>query len=395
MNTALSSVDSGGDKRVPETTVQSIVQNLTTISSMQNVQSIVQSNIQSTQPIVGSVGTPTSLVGKSMSMDTNPKLPVMKPVVPSGTTSTSETNKITTTICPVGSTVRIISPGMLSTMERQTQPQAQQLLQQAQQVTNIPATYHVPRGPAAVANISAPRSTVATPIVRANTGQAIPTTRAGSTTIPNSQWQPKTTPVVYAQPQRHTAPPVSRIPRLPSSVYTGQQPRLITPTSQGRSVQATTVTGVPGTPSRLIAPVLQANNSITRLPVAQSRPPAPQVSNISQTTQPGRSSTQSIQPNQPSRSLNTTGIVNRIAVSAPVVGTANRVTAPAAVTVQQTVGRQLSINNVATPSTGTVNRIVIPSQQIQQPQQQQQQQQQQQSTQQQQQQQQQQAQQAQ
>lgn len=79
----------------------------------------------------------------------------------------------------MGSTVRIISPGMLSTVERQNQPQAQQLLQQTQQVTNMPATYHVPRGPAAVANISAPRSTVATPIVRANTGQAIPTTRSG------------------------------------------------------------------------------------------------------------------------------------------------------------------------------------------------------------------------
>ena len=79
----------------------------------------------------------------------------------------------------MGSTVRIISPGMLSTVERQNQSQAQQLLQQTQQVTNMPATYHVPRGPAAVANISAPRSTVATPIVRANTGQAIPTTRPG------------------------------------------------------------------------------------------------------------------------------------------------------------------------------------------------------------------------
>lgn len=57
------------------------------------------------------------------------------------------------------------------------------------------------------------------------------------------------------------------------------------------------VSGVPGTPSRLIAPVLQANNSITRLPVSQSRPTTPQVANISQTTQPGRSSTQTIQVN--------------------------------------------------------------------------------------------------
>ncbi|XP_012150856.2 uncharacterized protein LOC100882641 isoform X2 [Megachile rotundata] len=385
MNTTLSSIDSGGDKHTSETTVQSIVQNLTTMQNMQNAQSVVQSNIQSiqsTQTIVGSVGTSTSLVGKSMSMDTNSKLPLMKPVVPSGTTSTSETNKITTTICSVGSTVRIISPGMLSTVERQNPPQAQQLLQQTQQVTGIPATYHVPRGPAAVANISAPRSTVATPIVRANTGQTIPTTRPGiSTTISSPQWQPKTS-VVYAQPQRHPAPPVSRVSRPPSTVYSSQQPRLITPTGQGRSVQATMVTGVPGTPSRLIAPVLQANNSITRLPVSQNRPTTPQVASISQTTQPGRPTTQTIQPNQSNRP--TTGIVNRIAVSAPVVGTANRIPGTASVTVQPTVGRQLSINTVATPSSGTVSRIVIPSQQVQQqqqqqPQQQQQQQQQQQS----------------
>lgn len=79
-------------------------------------------------------------------------------------------------LCSVGSTVRIISPAMLSTVERQNQQQTQQL---TQQTVNMPATYHVPRGPAAVANISAPRSTVATPIVRANTGQTVPTTRSG------------------------------------------------------------------------------------------------------------------------------------------------------------------------------------------------------------------------
>lgn len=56
--------------------------------------------------------------------------------------------------------------------------------------------------------------------------------------------------------------------------------------------------------------------------------------------------------------------MNRIAVSAPVVGTANRITGTASVTVQPTVGRQLSINTVATPSSGTVSRIVIPSQQV-------------------------------
>lgn len=69
--------------------------------------------------------------------------------------------------------MKIISPGILNTVDRQNQPQTQPLTQ----AVSMPATYHVPRGAAAVANISAPRSTVATPIVRANTGQTVPTTR--------------------------------------------------------------------------------------------------------------------------------------------------------------------------------------------------------------------------
>ncbi|EFN81899.1 hypothetical protein EAI_06672 [Harpegnathos saltator] len=179
MNTALSSVNSSSDKCLLETTVQTVAQNLTTmqnVSNVQNVQSSVQSSIQTIQPtqtIVGSVGTP-NLIGKSVSLDMNPKLSLMKPIVPSGTPSSTETSKMTTTLCPVGSTVRIISPGMLNTVERQNQSQSQ--LSQV----NMPATYHVPRGPAAVANISAPRSTVATPIVRANTGQTVSTTRPWS-----------------------------------------------------------------------------------------------------------------------------------------------------------------------------------------------------------------------
>jgi len=63
---------------------------------------------------------------------------------------------------------------MLSTVERQIPPQTQ-----LPHPVSIPATYHVPRGPAAVANISAPRSTVATPIVRTNIGQIVPATRPG------------------------------------------------------------------------------------------------------------------------------------------------------------------------------------------------------------------------
>ncbi|XP_018352917.1 PREDICTED: histone deacetylase complex subunit SAP130-A isoform X3 [Trachymyrmex septentrionalis] len=362
MNTTISTVSSGGDKRLPETTVQTVAQNLTTmqqnVQSVQNVQSMVQSNvpnIQPTQTIVGSM-TPSGLVGKSVSLDMNPKLSLMKPVVPSGATPSTETSKITTTLCSIGSTVKIISPGMLSTVERQIPSQTQL----SHQVT-IP-TYHVPRGPAAVANISAPRSTVATPIVRTNVGQIVPATRPGNTPISNPQWQPKTSVALYAQPQRHPTPSVSRVSRPSSTVYTGQQPRLITPASQARSVQATMVAG---SSSRLIAPVLQTN--LTRHPVAQNRPPTPQVVTVSQTSQPIRSSTQTIQPTQSSRPLTTTGTTKRIAAS-PIVETVNRISSTASVTVgsvEPTVGRQLSIsgNTVAGPS--TVSHIVIPSQQVQ------------------------------
>ena len=50
-------------------------------------------------------------------------------------------------------------------IERQGQTQTGQGTQQI--VTSIPSTYHVPRGPAAVANISTPRATIATPLVKA------------------------------------------------------------------------------------------------------------------------------------------------------------------------------------------------------------------------------------
>jgi len=103
------------DKRVSETTVQTVAQNLTTIQStqcvqnvqsvqnVQNIQSVVQSNVQNIQPtpiqptIVGTVVTSNSLMGKSVSLDMNPKLSLMKPVVASATSST-ETSKIATTV---------------------------------------------------------------------------------------------------------------------------------------------------------------------------------------------------------------------------------------------------------------------------------------------------------
>jgi len=107
MNTTINTVSSSGDKRLPpETTMQTVAQNLTTmqqnVQNVQNVQSVVQSNISNIQPtIVGSVGTPGSLVGKSVSLDVNQKLSqLIKPVIPSGATSSTETSKITTTVIP-------------------------------------------------------------------------------------------------------------------------------------------------------------------------------------------------------------------------------------------------------------------------------------------------------
>lgn len=68
------------------------------------------------------------------------------------------------------SAVRIIAPNIIrsiASINIDQQGQAQPGQQTQQIVTNIPSTYHVPRGPAAVANISAPRATIATPLVKA------------------------------------------------------------------------------------------------------------------------------------------------------------------------------------------------------------------------------------
>lgn len=67
---------------------------------------------------------------------------------------------------------------MMPTIERSTQPQAQQSTSQPQVVTTI-SNFHVPLGPAAVANISTPRGTLATPLVRPiSASQAIPIARS-------------------------------------------------------------------------------------------------------------------------------------------------------------------------------------------------------------------------
>ncbi|XP_011306545.1 histone deacetylase complex subunit SAP130-A isoform X2 [Fopius arisanus] len=374
MNTSNSGNPEGtGDKRQPETS-QVPQHSLTTIQNVhriQTIQNIVQSNVQTIQPAQSVVSTVASaIVGKSISLDLNPKLSLMKSVVQSGS-AVSDANKITTTLCSVGSTVRIISPGMLSTVERQNaspgQSQGVQGVQGVQQVvTTIPATYHVPRGPAAVANISAPRSTVATPIVRASGAAVVPIARPGApTTVTTTQWPPKTS-VVYAPPQRHPVPPVTRVTTRPQAVYTAQQSQLA-PQSQIRPVQATVVTatvsgGVSGAP-RLLTPVLQSTNTLTRIPVPQVRPTVPLVSTG---VQPPRHPSQGIQSttHQPTRTLAVPATTNRVTVTAPVVGTANRIPGTASLAVQPALGRQLSIN--PTPGATNFSRVVIPSQQIQQ-----------------------------
>lgn len=98
MNTSLGSMDSGGDKRIPETTlVPTFGQNLTTmqnIQSIQTVQQTAQNTLQSIQPSQAVVGSSTGLVGKSVSVELNQKAPIMKTVIPSGSTSPAEGNKL-------------------------------------------------------------------------------------------------------------------------------------------------------------------------------------------------------------------------------------------------------------------------------------------------------------
>ncbi|XP_057337772.1 mucin-2 [Microplitis mediator] len=367
--------EGSGEKRLPETSGQSVPHNLTTIQNvqgLQTVQNIVQSTVPTIQSTQNVVNTSAAIVGKSISLDLNQKLSLMKSVVQTGTPSTSEPGKIA--LCPVGSTVRII-PSMV-TVDRQGQPQMQipssQPPQTTQQVvTSIPATYHVPRGPAAVANISAPRSTVATPIVRASTGQSVvPISRVGVTAaVTNTQW-PTKAPMVHTQPQRLPVPPVSRVTtRPPTAVYSGQQPRLVAP-AQSRPIQTTVVANVStGAPSRLLTPVLQSNSAITRIPVAQPRATGTQIVNTTTAVQAAiRHPSQPIQLSQQQQQLSTrpstTGATNRVTVATP-VGTASRITNTTPVAIQPTIGRPPNPTSGVTAT--SFNRVVIPSQQVQQP----------------------------
>ncbi|XP_051174403.1 histone deacetylase complex subunit SAP130-A [Leptopilina boulardi] len=361
----------GSDKRQPEATVQTIAQNLTTIQTVQSTQNVIQSNIQtiqSTQAIIGNVGQSGTIVGKSVSLDLNQKLSIAKTGIPSNIVSSTDSNKLTTTLM---SPLRIISPNMISNVERQSQPPIQE--QQQQIVTSIPATYHVPRGPAAVANISSPRATVATPIVRSTTGQTVPISRPPglSTTVASQQW-PAKTPYLYVPPQRHpNLPIVQRVTRpiMATTVYSGgQQPRIVTPTP-GRPIQAvqaavvTAVPGVSGAPCRLRAPVLQTNNNIVpRINVPQARPTTPQES-VAQISQVPRTIPQPIQLTQTTRTLTTATTVSRIAVTAPVIGAPSRITSVASV--QPVINRQVTVSTtpVTTNVPATVSRIVLPQQQ--------------------------------
>lgn len=80
---------------------------------------------------------------------------------------------------------------------------------------------------------------------------------------------------------------MNRVARAPATVYSGgQQPRLTAPTTPGRPVQTAVVTGIPGAPSRLIAPVLQTNSNVARLSITPGKPAAVQSTVVQATPQP-------------------------------------------------------------------------------------------------------------
>ena len=94
---AITNPGEGGDKRLPETSVQALAQNLTTIQTVQSGQNVIQSSIQS-QTIVGTVGQSGTLVGKSVSLDLNQKLSLAKPGIPSNIVSSTDSSKLTATV---------------------------------------------------------------------------------------------------------------------------------------------------------------------------------------------------------------------------------------------------------------------------------------------------------
>lgn len=101
MNTNVNCMEGGGEKRLSETSGSGPTHGLATIQSMQGVQNIVQSSVQTIQPaqsVIGTIAGPSTLVGKSVSVDINPKLSLMKPIGQAGALSSTDTSKITTTV---------------------------------------------------------------------------------------------------------------------------------------------------------------------------------------------------------------------------------------------------------------------------------------------------------
>lgn len=95
--------DGGQDKSAPETTVQTVPQNLTTIQSIQTVQgvqTVVPSSIQSIQAAQAVTGQGTTLVGKSISLELNPQTSKILMKQPIGSSiAGSADSKITSTVC--------------------------------------------------------------------------------------------------------------------------------------------------------------------------------------------------------------------------------------------------------------------------------------------------------
>lgn len=93
--------NNGQEKSLPESTVHSVPQNLTTIQSVQNIQSIQNSVVTGSIPTIQTVSqavtapTPT-IIGKSISLDLNSSKILMKPAITSNIVA-SDSNKIINT----------------------------------------------------------------------------------------------------------------------------------------------------------------------------------------------------------------------------------------------------------------------------------------------------------
>lgn len=93
MNSNPNSMEEGDSgNRSPE-----VGHSLSNMTATQNVQNVAQTSAQTVQSQQLTINTTASLIGKSVSLDLNPKLSLMKPLSQTATMST-EANKITTTV---------------------------------------------------------------------------------------------------------------------------------------------------------------------------------------------------------------------------------------------------------------------------------------------------------